>query len=256
MHIHSFWLLTAPRKQKPAHQQASPDGTRLAGGSIAAEDGKACLPQGDGLLLGIRAATTEEMTTQRTSSAGARIDPMKRPARVLLMSVVLIGIGSMAGALLERLSFPRVARIFNTCASTKQFIVEFRTDEWHYHYGERTPGLIGKPFPYLPATLEIDGSRIGQIESDVQLRHFLCEGNHQARLIFGDYRGSLQQHVIDFAVSRPSLFHLTEGDYLAKNETGTCVSGNPCIDRRLQLELSAYDPDDVKVRVYPLKSNR
>jgi hypothetical protein len=56
----SFLLLTAPRKRKPANQQASSYGTRLAGGSIAAEGGGDVLAQGDGLLLGIRAATTGE----------------------------------------------------------------------------------------------------------------------------------------------------------------------------------------------------
>jgi hypothetical protein len=49
------------------------------------------------------------------------MDRMSAPEpRVILMSVALVGIGSFAGAFLDRLSFPRVSRLFTTCASTKQ----------------------------------------------------------------------------------------------------------------------------------------
>jgi len=181
------------------------------------------------------------------------MDRMSRPEpRTILMSVVLVAIGSFAGALLDRLSFAHVARLLNTCASSKQFLVEVRI--YDGRRSPRTPGLTGAPLEAEPA-VEVDGVRLGGISLDgPPIRHFLCEGNHRARIRFVTADNRTEIHEIDFAVARPSLFHLTRSSARTK-DPGTCVSDDPC-STPVDMELSAYEPDDPKVRVLPLDAQR
>ncbi len=178
----------------------------------------------------------------------SKIDRMRRPeTRVVLLSIALVAIGSITGALLQRLSFPRVSRLFNTCASSKQFIVEFRINEPR-PYGTRIPGLFGEPLNTWGLTLEVDGARIGELNLYGSLRHFFCEGNHKAHIRYNGHGNETLEHAVDFAVSRPSLFHVT-AERVGENST-TCVSEVPCWEN-VAFELSPYEPDDQRARVYP-----
>lgn len=167
----------------------------------------------------------------------------------MFLSLAMVGIGSFAGALIDRLSFPHVARIFDTCASSRQFLVEFRTDE-HAPEGTSIPGLVRRPLNVPEVTLEADGVKIGDLERYDSVRHFLCEGNHKARLRYIDYRGDKFEHAVDFAVSRPSLFHVTASSVYPPEVSATCVSKKSCPEN-IALELSPWEPDDVKVRLFP-----
>jgi hypothetical protein len=135
--------------------------------------------------------------------------------RTVFMSIALVGIGSLTGAFLDRLSFPRVSRLLNVCASSKQFMVEFRTDE-HHAYGTMIPGVSGNPLNAYETTLEVDGTRIGELALYGSLRHFFCEGNHRARIRYAGPHDEKLEHVVDFAVSRASLFHITQ-DWMPDN---------------------------------------
>jgi hypothetical protein len=178
---------------------------------------------------------------------------MKAPEpRTVFMSVALIGIGSLTGAFLDRISFPRVAQLFTTCASSKQFVVEFRIRDWLRPWGERIPGLLADPVLADDATMEVDGIHIGELGEYRPLRHFLCEGNHRARMSFSVGPHLRQVHVIDFAVARPSLFHVTQQ---LSSDSETCAGDEPC-NRTLFFELSAYEPDDLKVRIYPQEAGQ
>lgn len=168
--------------------------------------------------------------------------------RTVFMSIALVGIGSMAGAFLDRLSFPHVAQIFNTCASSRQFVVEFRVVDGPS--SQRIPGLIGMPFGHEQATLDVDGQRVGAFgEYLPPLRRFLCEGNHKARIEYSPFADRMETHEVAFAVARPSLFHVTENSSY-NSKAPTCVSDNQC-HYDLGLELSPYEPDDPKARIYP-----
>src|ERR1035438_4258679 len=172
---------------------------------------------------------------------------MRAPeSRVVVMSVVLVGIGSMAGDFLDRLSFPHVAQLFTTCASSKQFMTEFRIDE-RRPYGSPIPGLSGEPLNVFEATVEVDGQRIGELERYGSLRHFFCEGNHRVRIHYSGPREEKLEHAIDVAVSRPSLFHVTASRIYQNETSTTCVSEVPCWEN-VALELSPWEPDDLKVR--------
>jgi hypothetical protein len=96
----------------------------------------------------------------------------------------------------------------------------------------------------------MDGERLGELGKHGALRHFLCEGNHRARLRFYNYHDQIEEHAIDFAVSRPSLFDVTEVLSHDGILSFSCVSEVPC-SRDLYFKLSAYEPDDLKVRIYP-----
>jgi hypothetical protein len=156
------------------------------------------------------------------------------------------------GAFLNRLSFPQVAQLFNACASSKQFITEFRIDERHY-YGESIPGLSGQPLNAWAVTIEVDGTRAGELQQYGSLRHYFCEGNHQARIRFPSGPNSeVVEHEIDFAVSRPSLFHITADPIYSQNQVSiTCISEARC-GENLAFELSPWEPDDLKLRIFPL----
>jgi hypothetical protein len=180
------------------------------------------------------------------------MDRMRSPEpRIILMSVALIGIGSMTGAFLDRLSFPRVSRIFNTCASSKQFLVEFRQerDYWQaYRTGMGSLALSSGP------TLEVDGVLVGPLSYWKPLRHFFCEGNHTAHVRYSGSDGQTETHTIEFAVSRPSLFQLSQEE-VRSAKAMDCNSADPCTSG-VGLQLSPYEPDDPNVRVYPREESR
>jgi hypothetical protein len=175
---------------------------------------------------------------------------MKLQFRSALLIIALVAIGCMVGAFLDRVSLPPFARAFNVCASGKQFIVEFRVYDGN-RFVDRIPGLSQVPLK-SDATLEVDGVKVGSLEEvGLPLRKYLCEGNHKAILrIPDDIRGGDREvHEVEFAVSRPSLFHVTQG-YQGPDSTKTCVFGVHCTDR-IALELSPYEPDDLRARIYP-----
>jgi hypothetical protein len=190
------------------------------------------------------------------SDARSTMDRMKAPdPRIVLMAVALVGVGSFAGAFLDRLSFPRMSRMLNVCASSKQFIVEFRIDEPHY-YGERIPALLGEPLNVARLAIEVDGVSIGDMERYGSIRHFVCEGNHRARVRYpSDIRGETEEHEIEFAVSRPSLFHITGRNVYSNEVSTTCVPEARCREN-VALELSPWEPDALKVRMFPLETKR
>lgn len=164
-----------------------------------------------------------------------------RPApRAVSLSLALVGIGSFAGALLDRLSFPHVAQIFTTCASSRQFLVEFRikrdSRQWTaLREGEQSGGI-----PVSSMTIDVDGKRIGRIGYDESARYYVCEGNHRARISYSAafVEGVTETRDMDFAVSRPSLIYLEQ---VSERDGG----------HALAYELSGYEPDDPKVRLYP-----
>jgi hypothetical protein len=165
--------------------------------------------------------------------------------RIVFMSVALVGIGSMAGAFLDRLSFPHVAQLFNTCASSKQFIVEFRKDGY---YWQAYPKGTGISSIVRDVKLDMDGIQVGSL-GKTGLRRFLCEGKHTAHVRYPSVDGEMEMHTIDFAVSRPSLFQVYQARAGERAEAD-CRSGESCTST-VWMDLSPYEPDDVKVRVYP-----
>ena len=177
---------------------------------------------------------------------------MKQPeSRVILIAAGLLGLGIVGGVLLEKPSFPAMSRPFTVSASSKQFVVEFRVYGWDAE--EHPPGLHGNHLDGT-AMLDVDGERLGEIgKHEGPIRRFLYEGNHRARLIYPRAHNNGETHVVDFAVARPSLFYLTQEP--GEDDEGTCVSKNPCF-RKIAFELSAYEPDDPKVRVYPREEGR
>jgi len=170
--------------------------------------------------------------------------------RTILMSVALVAIGSIAGALLDRMSFPHVARLFNTCASSKQFLVEFREPErsWVAY-----PPYAGPPKGPLEVTLDVDGVPIGTL-GDAALRYFLCEGNHRAHIRYPGYDDKTVTHTIPFAVSRQSLFLIYQQQG-TDTEIAKCDSEEECYEK-VYFQFSPYEPDDPKVRVYPREEGR
>jgi hypothetical protein len=100
------------------------------------------------------------------------------PAVVLL---VLISLTILAGVFLKGSVVMKVAHKLNVCASSRQFLVDFRMP---------TEGVAN---PYLgpnlgplrrPVSLEIDGEKFEMLSEATPVRRFLCEGNHEARLTF------------------------------------------------------------------------
>jgi hypothetical protein len=168
---------------------------------------------------------------------------MRAPeSRTVFMSVALIGIGSIAGAFLDRLSFQHVAQLFNTCASSKQFIVEFRKEGY---YWQAYPNATGIGTLVRDAELDVDGIEVGSL-GDTGLRRFLCEGNHTAHVRYPGVDGETETHTIDFAVSRPSLFEVSQSrsDDRTEADCRSCTS-------TVWMHLSPYGPDDPNVRVFP-----
>ena len=161
------------------------------------------------------------------------------------MAVALVGIGSMAGAFLDRLSFPHVAQLFNTCASSKQFITEFRKDGY---YWAAYPQGTGIPWAVHDVNLDVDGIQAGSL-GDAPLRKFFCEGNHTAYVRYQGFDGERETHKVDFAVSRPSLFHISQARADERRDAD-CNSAVPCTST-VWFQLSPYEPDDLKVRSFP-----
>jgi len=85
--------------------------------------------------------------------------------------------------------------------------------------------------------------------SDVPLRRFLCEGNHTAHVRYPGTEGETETHTIDFAVSRSSLFQVSQSRADERNGAD-CNSAVPCTST-VWLHLSPYEPDDLMVSIYP-----
>jgi hypothetical protein len=171
---------------------------------------------------------------------------MRAPeSRTVLMSVIFVGIGSITGAFLDRLSFPHVAQLFNTCASSKQFVVEFRngTNYWEAYW----PGT-GIQNGIVEPKLDVDGIQLGAF-ADAPARRFLCEGNHTVHVRYPGTDGEPEIHTVDFAVSRPSIFHVSQSQ-ADERKDADCNSAVPCTSM-VRLILSPYEPDDLKMRIYP-----
>jgi hypothetical protein len=190
-------------------------------------------------LLGEERGTTEDRPRSKMNAMRAT------ESRTVFMSVALVGIGSLAGAFLDRLSFPHVAHLFNTCASSRQFIVEFRKDAYYWQAYPRGSGI---PSAVRDVKLDVDGIQVGSL-GETGLRRFLCEGNHTAQVRYPGGDGEMETHTLDFAVSRPSLFQVYQAR-MDEHREADCVSSAPCTST-VWMDLSPYEPDDLKVRVYP-----
>ena len=93
---------------------------------------------------------------------------------------------------------------------------------------------------------EVDGARSEEVgEFGPPLRRYLCEGNHRLRVRV--HASAEQTYDIPFAVSKPSLFHLSEWGANEKDRNN-CVSEEPC-HTNMTVELSPYGPDDERVRM-------
>lgn len=164
-----------------------------------------------------------------------------REPRFPVMAVGLIIFGLALGAFLSQLSFPHISRAFNTCASSKQFLVEFRrvgAERWST-YGDGGPYLL-----LSSPVMDVDGVSLGTISDGGSIRRFLCEGNHTAHISYPGPNGDVETHTLEFAVSRASLFEVTQTE---KQPDGDCNSARPCTSK-VWFQLSAYEPDDPKVR--------
>jgi hypothetical protein len=162
--------------------------------------------------------------------------------------IALVGIGFAAGAFFEGMLAPCIAHRLNGCASAKQFIVEFRL--WDDPAWSAVPGLKNEVLNHTEATLDVDGESIGELSrSGPALRRFLCEGNHQARLTFRSswQHDVIEDHRVEFAVSRHSLFHATDWRR-AENEPSTCAPDAQC-ELNVGLELSPLEPDERSARI-------
>jgi hypothetical protein len=165
-----------------------------------------------------------------------------------LGATALLAIGFSGGMFYSRPGHPAIVQLVSrlSCASSKQFVVEFRVRDVTARH--TSSALVHS------AELEVDGERLGWLlysNDEVGLRRFLCEGNHIAQLTVETalYNTPLEVHRVEFAVSRPSLFHAKEWD-VDKGHSTSCVSTDPC-QRTVDLELSPYEPDDPKVRIFP-----
>jgi len=156
------------------------------------------------------------------------IDRMKSPEpRMVFMSLALVGLGSLTGAFLDRLSFPHVANVFNTCASSRQFLVEFRVSGG---VSQKERMLVrGEPFYQGTVTLTIDGKAMGELYGNISARRYLCEGNHEAKVTYKE-NGEPRERKVDFAVSRPSLLYV--------------IHVSTVEEETADLQLLNYEPDD------------
>jgi hypothetical protein len=116
-------------------------------------------------------------------------------------------------------------------------------------YWQAYPEGGGIPNPVSAVKLDVDGNQVGSF-GDAGLRRYLCEGNHTAHVLYPGVDGQMETHTIDFAISRPSLFQVSQSR-AGEHREDDCRSG-PC-SSTVWMDLSPYEPDDIKVRVYPLE---
>jgi hypothetical protein len=170
---------------------------------------------------------------------------MKSPARLkpsaMLTALGLLAVGFTTGVFFRGPGLPRAMSPFAVCASGREFLVEFRTDTL---FSSR--GLLGMPiYDRGDIMLEVDGASVGVLSPDRHpVRRFFCEGNHLLRIAFADTtlekQGQQMNHTVDFALSRPSVFYVTERGTMG---SGACVSESWC-PVMLDLELTHEDPDE------------
>jgi hypothetical protein len=173
-----------------------------------------------------------------------------------LGAVALLAMGFCGGMFFSRSMHPAMVQLASrlSCASSRQFLVEFRVHDSKVRYmGDEEMEL--RP----SAELEVDGAPVGILSTspagdEETLRRFLCEGNHIAQLTIDTGSGQnapAEVHRVEFAVSRPSLFHVKERQAYTVKPSASCVSGDDTCRRTVSLELSPYEPDDPKVRFSP-----
>jgi hypothetical protein len=156
-----------------------------------------------------------------------------------LKALALVGVGFAAGVFFRGTGLPQAIRQFGVCASAKQFLVEFRL------WDGMTLGLMGMPpLDRGDVMLEVDSKLIGVLSTSRHpVRRFLCEDNHVMRIAFSEDqlepKGQKVDHTVEFTVSRPSVFYVTERGPV---DFSTCVSV-PWCPVTLDLELSHEDPD-------------
>jgi len=140
----------------------------------------------------------------------------------ILAALVLLSLGFAAGMFFRGPGLPRAMSPFGACASGRQFLVEFRTDRVY-----STHHLLGMPvYDRGDIMLEVDGAPIGVLSTDRHpVRRFFCEGNHLMRITFAndnlEKQGQQMNHSVDFALSRSSVFYVTER---GTTGSGVCVS--------------------------------
>ncbi len=170
------------------------------------------------------------------------------PAIVL---VVLLSLTYLAGVFFKGSVVMKPAHKLNVCASSRQFLVEFRMPT----EGVANP-YLGPSFAPLrrSVNLEIDGEKYGTLSEGTPVRRFLCEGNHEARLAFQPRYDSdeMEDHRLDFALSRASLFDVVE----ASGEKSCILDRDRCTTN-MGMVLESIDPDDVSARALsPLEEIR
>lgn len=134
-----------------------------------------------------------------------------------------------------------------TCASSKQYLVEFQATAYDRWLPPRADSLI-RPFGLK---LEVDGNPLGELREGRSVPYFLCEGNHHAvvSLCFEDE--TKESHNVFFVVSRPSVFELRRSDVMW-SDAKVCEFDFPC-DERIDFKLSPYEPEDQKAQARPAK---
>ena len=175
----------------------------------------------------------------------------RRRIATALIAVALVGAGILAGALFWR-GEPAIAQVAYrfSCASSRQYLVEFRILDGE---GSRFYGLFGPALTEQGVALAVDGKSLGELPAyGPAIRWFECEGNHVAKVSIRRAEGAVvpnEEHRVEFAVSRPSLFRLTYSSASDKYPSTSCIS-DTC-SRNVYLELSPFEPDDPTVRVLP-----
>jgi hypothetical protein len=164
----------------------------------------------------------------------------------LLFGLVIAGIfaaGCFVGAFLNPGSSPHISPLFTTCASSKQFVAEFRIGR---EYWETIQSNSGMELAASNLALEVDGKDLGALYNGNPIRYYLCEGNHRARVSYGARGGETETREFEFALSRPSLFDIWQ------------VSDDRWFPRKheVRYSLSPYEPDDLKARIYPPEETR
>ena len=161
--------------------------------------------------------------------------------RVFLQSIALVAAGIAVGLFIRPPTLPRANSAFGGCVTGKQFLVEFR-----HGFAVNDKGLSGMSIMHRgDAFLDLDGQSLGALcDTCKPLRRFICEGNHSMRINFSgtepEKRGQKLNHRVDFTVSRPSIYSLTER---GPEESPSCVEA-PWCPVALDLELSQAEPDE------------
>ena len=175
---------------------------------------------------------------------------MKPSFLAIIVAVALvIAIAYLAGLFPHAAVITHVGRQLNVCASTKQFLVEFRKPKWTLEM----PGAGASQIPFQTAAqIAVDGEAVGVLTDETPVRRFLCEGNHEARIRFRSdiwnkerNEWEISEHSVEFAVSGPSVFHLYQWQR-PEFVPSTCVTKEVCFFNAV-LQLAGLDERDAMV---------